>query len=227
MNVESVGLVVQVWESVSLATILGNIDLGTTFATAVLVVVTCILARETHRMARASVRPFVTVTIEPNGWSLIHCDMVVENSGNSPAYDVKIKISPEPPQSEHRDDMGLPLQNISVVRPGQRMRSFLSEHSSIADQIYTMEVSWKRHPRDKVPENIVYEHCLPKNITILGAWSPEIEIARQLEKIRKDWKEVASASRKLSVDTYDREDRAEIQRRLEERRKAPRKKNRC
>ena len=171
----------------------------TASATIALVVVTVVLAKATKRMARASSQPLVTATIEPNIWSMLHCDFVVENSGNAPAYNVVVKVSPEPGKSERRGEGQLPLQNISVLRPGQKMKSFLADANDVLDQVYRIEVRWKRDPCDRSVENIAYDHYLPKDISRLGAWSPGIQIAEQVKKLREDWKQVASGTRKLSV----------------------------
>ena len=187
----------------------------TALATIALVGVTVVLARATKRMARASSQPMVTATIELNIWSMMHCDFLVENTGNAPAYSVVVKVCPEPNQSEHRKEGQLPLQNISILRAGQQMKSFLADANDILGNVYRIEVSWKRHPKDRRVENIVYDHYLPKDITQLGAWSPEIQIAEQVKKLREDWGQVASGTRKLSVNAYDRTDREEERKRID------------
>ncbi len=179
----------------------------TAFATVALVFVTVVLARATKRMARASSQPLVTATIEPNVWSMIHRDFVVQNSGNAPAFDVQIEISPGPTQSKHRQGQPLPLQAVSVLRAGQKMTSFLAEANDILDQEFRIKIRWKRDPNDGSVESIAYDHYLPKEISRLGAWSPETQIAEQVKKLREDWRPVASGIRRLSVNTFGNPDR--------------------
>ncbi len=186
-------------------------------ATIALVIVTVVLARATKRMARASSQPLVTATIEPNIWSMVHCDFVVENSGSAPAYNVKIRISPEPSQNDHRKGKSLPLQSISVLRTGQKMTSFLADAKDILGQEFRIEVSWKRDPSDESIESIAYDHYLPEEVSRLGAWSPEIQVAEQVKKLREDWRPVASGFRKLSVNAFGKADRDEERKELEER----------
>ena len=69
---------------------------GTMVATIVLACFTIVLARATRQLAQASAEPRVTATIQQNLWSMKHCDFIVENSGNAPAYDVVVAITPEP-----------------------------------------------------------------------------------------------------------------------------------
>ena len=188
----------------------------TALATIALVFVTFVLTKATKRMARASSQPLVTATIEPNIWSMLHCDIVVENSGNAPAYNVVVKIDPEPNQGEHREEGQLPLQNVSVLRPGQKMQSFLTDANHVLDNVFRIDVCWNRDPNDRSVESISYDHYLPKDISRLGAWSPEIEIAEQVKKLREDWKQIASGSRKLSVNALGRADREDERKRVEE-----------
>lgn len=185
-------------------------------ATIVLAGFTWVLARATKQLAEVSSQPQVTATIQPNLWSMMHCDLVVENSGNAAAYDVVLVISPVPEQAEARGDSELPLSNISVLRPGQEMKSFLSDVESVADLEFKMEVSWKRHPRDKKRDKVSYHHRLPKGISRLGAWSPEIQIAESLKKMREDWQQIARGQRKLKVDGYLKEDREDERRVIEQ-----------
>ena len=188
----------------------------TALATIALVAVTIVLARATKRMANASSQPFVTATIEPNIWSMVHCDIVLQNTGNAPAFDVSVTVSPELPQSDLRKDGKPPLQNVSVLRPGQEMKSFLSHANDVLGQVYSIKVTWKRSPNDRSVEGIQYDHHLPKNISRLGAWSPEIQIADQIKKLREDWRSIASGTRKLAVDSFGKTDRDEERRQLEE-----------
>jgi hypothetical protein len=53
----------------------------------------------------------------------------------------------------------------------------------------------------------------------LGARTPFVQMAEQLQKIREDWRYVASGSRHLKADTYSGEDREKERKRREAERK--------
>ena len=89
------------------------------------------------------------------------------------------------------------------------MKSFLADFESVADQEFKVEISWKRHPHDNERDTISYHHRLPKGISRLGAWSPEIQMAESLKDMREDWQQSAKRQRKLKVDGYDKDDRKE------------------
>ena len=184
-------------------------------ATIVLAWFTFVLARATRRLAHASSRPLVSATIQPNLWSMMHCDFVVENSGNAPAYDVSVAITPEPKQAEARGKSEPPLRSISILRPGQEMKSFFADMRDVLDREFEIEVSWKRDPKHHMRESVIYCHRLPEGISRLGAWSPEIEIAESLKHLREDWQQFARGQRKLKIDSYDKSDREEERQRID------------
>ena len=171
----------------------------TAIATAVLAFFTIVLTYVTNKMAQASSQPFVTVTFEPNSWSMMHCDFVVSNSGNSPAYDISIKVSPYSRKNKTREELPLPFQYITVLSPGKELRSFLSDANDVIgeEKNYRIEVSWKKSPGARL-DSVSYDHYIPKGITRLGAESPDIQIAEQIKKIREDWKNVASGQSKVT-----------------------------
>ena len=174
----------------------------TAVATAVLACFTIVLTYATRKMTQASNHPFVTATFEPNIWSTMHCDFVIANSGNSPAYDISVKVSPDPKQHEARGKLPLPLQHVTILRPGSELRSFLSDANDVIgeERSFRVEVSWKKRPCGRSVETISYDHYIPKGISRLGAGNPEIQIAEQIKKIRDDWKNVASGKSKIQVD---------------------------
>lgn len=188
----------------------------TACATIGLVYVTVVLARATKAMAKASSTAMVTAMIEPNVWSLMHCDLVVHNSGNGSAYDVEIEISPEIGQSEVRDSRNLPMQNISIIRPGQQLRSYLTEMTSVLEQQFNITVRWRESPEANRQEEVSYDHFIPKDVSQLGASSPLVQIAEQVKKMREDWRPVSQGSKRMEVNAHSSADRKRAANKLEE-----------
>ena len=174
----------------------------TACATIGLVYVTVVLARATKAMAKASSTAMVTALMEPNVWSLQHCDLVVHNSGNGPAYNVEIMITPEIVQTDVREGRSLPLQDIGIIRPGQQMRSYLTEVSSVLDQDFKVTIRWKESPSAEQWEAISYDYFVPKDMSQLGASSPAVQIAEQIKKLREDWRPISQGSRRMEVNVH-------------------------
>ncbi len=93
----------QPWQSLVLGIISGLLGtIATAVATFFLWRVTLVLARETARMAEASAQPHVVVTLRPNRWSPRHFDLLIDNTGNATAYDVKVSFNPSLQNGEAR-----------------------------------------------------------------------------------------------------------------------------
>ncbi|MFE0017033.1 hypothetical protein ACFWXH_19450 [Mesorhizobium sp. NPDC059054] len=186
----------------------------TAFATAVLGVVTWVLAKETKVLSRATAQAHVTATLEPNLWAVNHVDLIVENSGNAVAYAIDVQFDPPLPSgksgSSHRSAFETPLQHVSLLRPGQSIRSNLCEFALVSRKDFSVSTSWKPHPNAKDREKLSYRLSMNDyhDVSYLGARSPWIQIAEQIKGIREDWKPVARGSRRIQADTHSGKERA-------------------
>ena len=179
----------------------------TAVSTAVLAVVTAVLAFMTKRMAEASSQPFVVATFEVNQWSFKHCDLVISNSGNAPAFDIEVEMDPDTRTgfiSGGQSTEPIPMKYISVLPPGKEMRSSFSEIGEVMGEENTRRIciKWKKGLKRNKVESITYDYFFPSGMGWLGDWSPEVKIANQMEKIRNDWKRVASGGGRLKVDAH-------------------------
>lgn len=178
-------------------------------ATACLWWVTNNLAKETRRLADVSSQPHVVATIEPNRWSMMHLDLKVDNTGNATAYDIRVQFDPPLENGKARSGRAIPLQQVSVLKPGQGVSSYLSEFGPLSGKSYTVTISWLRDPSAKEREVNAYTLNISdlEGISRLGAFDPLTQIAEQMKKIREDWQSVARGSRKIKVDAFTSEDR--------------------
>jgi len=174
----------------------------TALATVALAYLTFVLARATRAMADSSHQPHVVVTFEINQWGIRFLDMVVENCGNSPAYDVEISIDPMLPSSELRDEGGQPFDKISLLRPSQKLVSSASDWDAVKDIEFAVNVSWRRSPKTKHRETLSYKYDMRylRNISFLGSQNPEVQIATEVKKIRENWSSIAAGTRRLKVE---------------------------
>lgn len=193
----------------------------TAIATGVLAWVTWILVRETRRMADATNRPNVVVTIEPSVWSLMHVDLVAANTGTGAAYDVEVAF--DPPLELDEDDRGtpIPLQKISVLKPGQSLKSFLSGFGRVQGRRFDVSISWVRTPASTQREMISYviDMSAMDGTSQLGL-PPLISIARSLEGVEKRFGQFARS--RFQVDVIDARDRLRERRARERFRRAQR-----
>jgi len=171
--------------------------------------VTGILAVETKRMADSG-SPQVVANIVPNQWSTIHLDINVENTGNATAFAIEVVFDPPLENGEARnDDRPIPFQTISLLKPGQALKSYLSDVGDYLEKSFTVTISWQLHPSSNVRETLSYSLNMKdfKGVSYLGARDPIVQVAEQIKKLREDWQYVASGSRKIASDVYDAADR--------------------
>lgn len=210
-----------VWISSIAAGIAALGAIVTAIATAGLWRQTSVMAAETRRMVEAAARPQVVANLRPNQWAMMYADLVISNTGNATAFDIEIGFDP-PIETEDMKESGYPapLQSISVLDPGESLSAFVGEFAPIIDTVFRVTVSWTRHPeateREELSYSLASKHL--DQISRLGSVDALTQIAEQVKKLREDWVNVASGTRKLKADIFDQSDRAHDREALERRR---------
>lgn len=179
-------------------------------ATIMLWRVTSVLARETKRLSEATSQPQVVVTIESNRWSFIHADLVIANTGNATAFDVKISFEPALPLN-HEGTGGpheAPFQAISALRPSQQLSSWVGRMHDLIELRFTVSISWRKSPTAEV-ESYTYVLNMAdyQNMRRLGSGDPLVQIADQIKKVQEDFHKFSTGWNKLKVDLYTSDDR--------------------
>ncbi|SFW56238.1 hypothetical protein [Pseudomonas sp. NFACC10-1] len=180
----------------------------TAVATIFLWRVTKLLAKETTRMAEASDQPHVVATLTPNRWSLQHYDLAVDNTGNATAYDIRIDFNPPLENGQGRQkDAKIPFERVSVLKPGQGLRSYLADINVLRGKSFEVTISWRHGSKAKPREANVYTLDMADHLgtSSLGR-DPALGVARSLEGIEKSLSKLVG-SKHLSVDVYTTEDR--------------------
>lgn len=194
---------------------------ATAIATFFLWRVTKILAVETKRMADASAQPQVVANIVLNKWAMNHADIEIENTGNATAFDIKVSFDPplENGTVRAQGDRAIPFQEISILKPGQSLSSYLTESAALLDKSYNIIISWRLLPDSKDRQQLSYTFSMSdyKGMSRLGAADPAIQIAEQVKKIREDWQRVANGQRKLQADIFTDTERQRERELIEER----------
>ena len=190
--------------------------LVTAVATVLLWRVTYTLAVETQRMAEAAAQPQVVVTIEPNSWSSIHADLRIANHGNAPAFDIHVSFDPPlQPDRENaqQQEQTLPFENLSILRPGQVMKSWIGRFYPFIDKSYVTTISWSRTPKGK-REELSYKLSVSdyKHAQTLGSGDPGVETAKRMRALQEDVHRVFNGSEHVNVDIYSQSDRDDHER---------------
>lgn len=178
----------------------------TALATIALAYLTYHLAKATKGMVNSA---NVVASIDNNQWSIILADLVVQNSGSAPAFDVKVSFDPPLPSSFESPENIQPLSFISVLRPGQIITSSVCKNEDIGDK-YRVTITWKHAPKSKKEASISYDIDLKRRgpISQWGESTPLVSLAKNVEKIRDDWKPfLQTTTRRFNVNVYSQTDR--------------------
>lgn len=180
----------------------------TALATGALVWATIVLAKYTRKMAESASKPHIVVTLEPNPWSIIHFDLITANTGNAVAYDINAEFKPPLPSEQLKEHERLPLQRLSVLRPGQSLSTYVAEYAALKGKSFEVTVNWKPFPKAKVQTQSYVLNIADYDAMIrLGGGDPSYKIAEHLKHMREDWQQIARGSRRIDVDIFTKSDR--------------------
>ena len=143
-----------------------------------------------------------------------HFDIHIDNTGNATAYDVVIAFDPPISNGEARgDQIDIPFQRVSVLKPGQGLSSYLSEYANLEGKVYRVEISWKRNASCNLRQTNKYTLSMAdhEGVSRLGD-DPLLEIAKHIKKIEESWSPVARGSKRTKVDVFSGFDRLHEQR---------------
>lgn len=198
-----------------------------TISTVVYAVLTAVLVAETRRMRHAQTEPKVEVVIKPREeWiSLIH--VYVRNIGLGPAYDISFNITAEKGVEgaqaliEDFTKANFFKTGLTYLGPGQEQVSDLSQMTEKYDQkiesVLVFDVLYRGATGKQYREKFRLDFSEFKGRSQIG--KPHLyAIAQHLEKIQKDFHNIATGFKRIKADVYDSEDREQERKEWEEHR---------
>ncbi|WOC15408.1 hypothetical protein [Pseudochrobactrum sp. MP213Fo] len=134
--------------------------LVTAGATIALWRVTRVLATETKVLAKMTAQPFIVCSLRSSPADSTALDLVIQNTGNAVAFDIKVNITP-----------GLPIYNldgtvstkkatdltISMLPPMIFFKRKGVMATDVKDTTFTAAIEWRSHPAGEVKETVKYE----------------------------------------------------------------------
>ncbi|WP_156313835.1 MULTISPECIES: hypothetical protein [unclassified Citromicrobium] len=185
----------------------------TAIATIALWRVTNALARETKRMAEATGSPQIVATLRPNPWTMKYADLCIANTGNASAFDIRLSFTPPLRINEDyssEEEKAPPFSKVSILKPGESLTSDIGRGFPLLDIDYQVTTSWLRHPTSEKRESLSFRLSLgdATGMARLGTPDPLIQIAQEVKNLREDWRLIAGGKR-IAVDSYSSEDRAD------------------
>jgi hypothetical protein len=188
-----------------------------TVATVFYVLLTRELVRETRLVREAQVQPHISVRVELNQVAFGFCDLVVENMGVGPAYDVAFSYSPdlelETNPRRHLSSIGFLQAGFRYLAPRQEVRTFLMSLIGVEDSrlkgeqriTFTVTVGYRDSLRKEYSERFTIDFAHFAGLMTLGT-PPLPSIAKSLEKIQDSVSKLSTGWSKLKVVQYTPDD---------------------
>ena len=159
----------------------------TALATIALWHVTRTLAVETKTLSSMSSRPFVTASFRSNLAAATALDLAISNTGNAPAFDIHVVITPPLPRpngSRNADTSGS-IFAVSLLQPGFSLPREGVLGRDVHDESFDVVVSWSDYPRSSKREELAYSMTVNDGFKDGWGVKGQHHIAEELEKIRK------------------------------------------
>lgn len=190
-------------------------------STVVYAILTSKLVSETRRMRKMQTEPNISVRVESNERAIKFVDIVVENIGAGPAFDVKFRLKDDLKlfANDKFSEIGFIKNGLKYLAPKQKLRYFLLDLPRVLndDSIRPLEINveFKDYLNENYKSKFEINFDEFRNLSQMGS-PPLLEISRSIKKISEDLSYLVSGSRKLKIDSYDKKDREEEEKAWEE-----------
>ncbi len=197
-------------------------------ATVVYAILTWRLTSETRKMREAQTEPRVSATIQPREEWINFIDMVIQNIGLGPAYNIKLEANPdfEYAKGEFLSELGFMKNGLRYLAPNQKLQFFLTSMIEDFDKKvktpFTIKVSYKNKFGKKYSEDLVIDFSELIGLGQLGE-PPLHKIAKNMEDIEKDLHHLSTGFHRMKVIRYTKEDIEKETKQLLERTNKPKK----
>lgn len=122
------------------------------FSTVIYAVLTWKLVSETIKLRKAQTEPKISIRIEPSEHSMFYCDMIIENIGLGPAYNINFEMNPD-----IKDFDGKPLSDLNIMKNGIRCLAPGTKRQFLLTQ-FSEESKDDRKFRDSFGIKVIYKN---------------------------------------------------------------------
>ena len=196
-------------------------------ATVVYAILTWRLVSETRKMREAQTEPKVSVTIQPREEWIKLIDMVIQNIGLGPAYNIKFEINPdfEYMKGKFLSELGFMKNGLKYLAPNQKLQFFLTieNFEEKTKKSFEIRVTYQNSIGKTYKDVYTIDFSQLIGLSQLGEEPPLYKIAKNVEEIKKDIHHLSTGFHKIKVIRYTKEDVEEETKQLLERSKQPKK----
>ncbi len=156
-------------------------------STVVYAILTWRLVNETIQLRKAQTEPKISIRIKPNENCIYYCDMIIENNGMGPAYNITFEL-----ENDIKDFYDKPLTELNIIKngikylaPGSKRQFFFAKFSKSKDfrDSFDIKAIYKNSQNEKIVECFTIDFSEFFGIKKLGE-SPMNTIANSLNSIK-------------------------------------------
>ena len=180
-------------------------------ATIVYAILTWELVSETKKMRESQTEPKVSVTIQPREEWINFIDMVIQNIGLGPAYNIKFEVSPdfEYTKGGFLSNLGFIKNGLGYLSPNQKLQFFLTSLSENFEvktkKPFKIKVTYQNSLGKKYEDVYIIDFSQLIGLSQLGE-PPLYKIAKNIDDIRKDIHNLSTGFNRLKVIRYTKEE---------------------
>jgi len=155
-------------------------------ATLIYVFFTGKLLKETIKLREVETSPFITVYIQPFKHSNL-LELVIENIGKSPAYNVKVTYDESIKQRWNKENIKLPELNINYLSVNQKLNYFIGKYSQNLETL-PIDIAYNSKDKRQFNEKINYN---------FASSQLDISIPYEIEQLNKNFDKLVDAIEKV------------------------------
>jgi len=177
-------------------------------ATLVYAILTSRLVSETRKMREAQTEPNISITIQPREEWMNFVDLIIQNIGLGPAYNIKFEINPDfkTITGKFLSEYGFMKNGLNFFAPNQKFQFFLvSLVEYFPKEIFEIKVSYQNSIGKTYEDLYLIDFSQFEEVSQLG--KPHLyKIANNIEKIQNDIHHISTGFHRMKVIMYSKED---------------------
>jgi hypothetical protein len=176
------------------------------------------LVKETIKMRKSQTDPEISVLLVSNESSISFIDLLVENIGMGPAYNIKFEVKKDFALSKGMlSEVGFIKNGINYFSPKQSMRLWVASfinNKELPEKVIELKVSYSNSLSEIFTRTFTLNFSQYASLIQLGT-PPLQRVADKIELIEKNLDNITSGFKKLKIDIYDAKDRKDEKRKLD------------
>jgi hypothetical protein len=192
-----------------------------TIVTFVYVLLTRSISKETEIMRKTQTEPNISAIIQPDERYINWINLIIQNIGLGPAYNVKFELNPDFEDSDRHpnlddesinyklSDVGFIKNGLPYFAPNQKFQFYLTNladnYQKKLKKTFEIKVTYESNIHEPYSNTYLIDFSQQNGLSQLGE-PPIYTIAKNIEQIQKDINHISTGFTKLKIIRYTKED---------------------